>query len=1489
MIFFQNSAKETGNLLFFKYRAKDASRFQVFTSSSYSTPNGNHQFYSTLELDGEWHLAIIQAKNITLDADGNYIAKHLRFDVEGTAGAWAEFAYVGYAEKLADIIAYVNEKDSAENIKAYCTCPGFAQESTDGGLVECPICGERDALELPYVGPKYKFVFDSIAGTATSGLNGYKVVSGGGVADPYKVNVSFSGWIVAEYGCKEYAYRIVVDGVPGEWVYFAGSGTYDSGVAGANKSSYPDWDWDNQTSGPAFNCRFWNEIMLDLATLHGKTVNIEIVAVNNLGAYMTMAIISDILPVHGGRGGYEYIDDETHGVKCAGCDEIWTVEKHTDAPQGEAEYVDKDTHKVLCACEGIDLISAHIGATSGAWNGTLYESNVACDACHEKYDYTATVVIEAESTNTIGGGVWSTSQKVSEDGTYKTISVNSAAGTWASSYFQINPQGVVSGQYLVIRYRIPVESGTRVLTIQTDTKEGEIAGSTAGYSGSVSVDLVVDNGWHVLVIDLAEVSQFKAAADGTYTASNASRLSFTTWDTGESIDIDWIRLYDRIEGIADEYCSCPAFAHVPAGEDTCAIVCSICGATIESFAAHDNTVLAYVQPDCINDGHTDGTECKNCGYQTYTVIPSTGAHAGGSDGEYCKGCKKFLKVDDVSSLFDALIGAGSTMKENSAAEHKSSWSDETGYIVYTKETGNGSNGVFTVSFSGETGRYFFIKYRTKGEITLQFYTSTEQAAAKHEYHGDVKVNSSEWQYAFIDLKSILIDKNGIVEADGGGYYIMSLRFDIEGDQGNCIEIAYMGIDNSYDDIVAGIKAIEGVTNVKTAYCPCGDILAGGIVYQDAQYHSQACKLCGTVTTMAHTNANVATWNADNSRYETTCTICNGLVVNPFQTTVNADFAGWGAAVNGGWHKYDSTTNGVRQFGPNSASGYGVSIQNPGTAGRYYILKYRVPAEAIQDGASVETATSVNIQIRFNGTGKVVTLKADDKWHVMLIDVATDWNLTVTNGRVTYTDYWFLMGSMYNSYKYFEVEYFGWTEFLDRIPADLVGTNDVCDCASHGMLCTYIDENTHSTKCAVCGKVASTEAHAAAVVTKAAVLPTCTTAGSSVEKACKCGVTMIESKTVPAQHMATGAITSVEDGKYYSTCDCGEKVEMYLDSIWDLDNLLDQSIKGFVTCDLVDGGVRYTNTTNGDAAIVSFENNNVPGRYFILKYRAGNLSKLDIFMSTEATTANGSYNAKPLVNSDGNWHILIVDGVKSAGFVANSDGTYTVHQLRIDVENDGGAAPWLEVAYWGFAHSADQIKNLLTADGDLDDYKTECTHVASTPLTVYELVGDGQGTEHYADCAVCGHEMTRGLSLGNFWGASYHWFTNPNGITNVVNNDDRIDGNLSCTSGIKEVKYVITNTGNAEETATVTTTPTYYSGVGGNASLNPEAFGDWESRKNTMHALVVPNWADVDGVDFSGDTVSITVYVVPNGDPTYSKAVVTFTITIAEDPAGAVES
>ena len=210
-------------------------------------------------------------------------------------------------------------------------------------------------------------------------------------------------------------------------------------------------------------------------------------------------------------------------------------------------YADADSHTMTCQLCGKSTTAAHTGASYGVWNDELgyYVSDIACTVCNEKYNFGCTVGFEAE--NQTIGGVWSSSQSKGTDGdiSYNQISSNNGVGAWAAAYFHPNSAGVVTGQYLVFRYRVPATEGTRVLTILTDTN--------GGYSGTVKVDLIVDNQWHIAIVDLSQVAVYAPNANGEYVASNAGRFIFTDWAAGDSVQLDWMKMYDNMNRIPAEY------------------------------------------------------------------------------------------------------------------------------------------------------------------------------------------------------------------------------------------------------------------------------------------------------------------------------------------------------------------------------------------------------------------------------------------------------------------------------------------------------------------------------------------------------------------------------------------------------------------------------------------------------------------------------------------------------------------------------------------------------------------------------------------------------------------------------------------------------------------------------------------------------------------------------------------------------------------------
>jgi len=115
---YQNASNEiTGQYIFIKYRIPSTNtetmEFQFFTSTSKTGAegNGDYLYAYTLENDDEWHLLIVDVEiaNLTFfqpDANGEYSAKYLRFDMfnsPASTESYVDVAYIGMADSIEDI------------------------------------------------------------------------------------------------------------------------------------------------------------------------------------------------------------------------------------------------------------------------------------------------------------------------------------------------------------------------------------------------------------------------------------------------------------------------------------------------------------------------------------------------------------------------------------------------------------------------------------------------------------------------------------------------------------------------------------------------------------------------------------------------------------------------------------------------------------------------------------------------------------------------------------------------------------------------------------------------------------------------------------------------------------------------------------------------------------------------------------------------------------------------------------------------------------------------------------------------------------------------------------------------------------------------------------------------------------------------------------------------------------------------------------------
>lgn len=137
-----------------------------------------------------------------------------------------------------------------------------------------------------------------------------------------------------------------------------------------------------------------------------------------------------------------------------------------------------------------------------------------------------------------------------------------------------------------------------------------------------------------------------------------------------------------------------------------------------------------------------------------------------------------------------------------------------------------------------------------------------------------------------------------------------------------------------------------------------------------------------------------------------------------------------------------------------------------------------------------------------------------------------------------------------------------------------------------------------------------------------------------------------------------------------------------------------------------------------------DNKEVTGDLLVLKYRipAGNpnnLASWNFFTSTvnNSAVAADSHWAAGMIVSNGEWQVIAIDisGHGKESFKANSDGTYTVKYLRVDIFNEAvDAATVCDIEYIALFDNMDDV---LANNADMDKILLCTAQEASEYLTV----------------------------------------------------------------------------------------------------------------------------------------------------------------------------
>ena len=350
------------------------------------------------------------------------------------------------------------------------------------------------------------------------------------------------------------------------------------------------------------------------------------------------------------------------------------------------------------------------------------------------------------------------------------------------SYFYAYENGTTStGGILAFKYRLPKENPDKISDIEffISTVNDEAKDYSDFYKAADA--LIADGEWHVLIIDIASFGKptFADNGSGKY---DVMYIRVDPFNSNVSIDTKFDIAYIGFTNSYEE-------------------IYKLC------------SDMEFV------------TVCKNSSTNVFNVDPKTGEAIGGSGSE---------APPESNGEINLLLTPD---KIDSAIEDRYQFAKieigKDGNVDFISFYGNSHNASLTESYlmayKGGTvvsGSYLVMKYRlpttnTKIVEGFEFYTSTVNSSATGSDSYWVTsgiINDGNWHVIVIDLASF---NKSTFASDGNGNYIAKyLRFDpFNGvfSKDDRIDVAYIGLSDSLQDIIELNKDLETITLCKTNY------------------------------------------------------------------------------------------------------------------------------------------------------------------------------------------------------------------------------------------------------------------------------------------------------------------------------------------------------------------------------------------------------------------------------------------------------------------------------------------------------------------------------------------------------------------------------------------------------------------------------------------------------------------------------------------------
>lgn len=808
-----------------------------------------------------------------------------------------------------------------------------------------------------------------------------------------------------------------------------------------------------------------------------------------------------------------------------------------------------------------------------------------------------------------------------------------------------------TGRYLVLKIRVTGE--LKALYIKATTSDTLSSQSREPY--------VATGEWQVIVLDMSSFEGYECGADG-----KSVQIRLDPWDAaaGYTVDIAYAAIIDTVEEISgfvsDEIC------------------------TLYHNWAGDGFEINVATGGCIEHTYV---ESFNDNKYTYA----------------CTICGMIAFEKSVDEKVNKYVSAGIIVSGNVDSELVVK--DGAAYAAITSRTINilGAADGSEVELGANTGKYLVVRYRTNDVTAMTLSVSVNGGAISSVKKACGK--DAGWESAVVDLSSL----DGYVTDTANA--TVKLCISLEGGNSCGIDIAYVAIIDSIDEVSGVIEEPEfayyadwtlGAVMLKTEN---GECVKHDYKYETDETSHKAieCRVCGKPgdnVSAEHTFKEMEVSEDIATVYSNACEVCGRSiwsyrVPHSVNMYVGADYVldqpvgAWYNTTNGGKHNDENTVfgriNGVNNIGqifwtrmgrnPANNEDWPAFQLNPinVNGGRYMVIKTRTNDTDIgrvefMFGTIKNEGTYANYDTMTVATCNLpyASIKQDE-WTTFVIDLtaadfAAGWQ-PATDGSdlhiLVYLQFTFYNSgnSMLKDTTNFDISYMAICDDWTEIDA-LVDTPDVVlvtnrsgahttlnkngSCKESHAIVETVTGNVYTYKCSICNTEIASK-----------------TVDEDINKFIPLGT-----MTGNTHFMVSNAEIQVEDGLAYAHFFAAEPCHI---NLWS------------------EAGA------SGAGAPTPLGANT--GRYFVIKLRSENVSRLGLHAGTNGNMGDFLGYPGTQGTADGSWQVIVIDLNNVDGFDCNSDAS-TPTQVRI---NGYGTNLTYDVAYCAFVDTLGEASMLITED------------------------------------------------------------------------------------------------------------------------------------------------------------------------------------------------